>query len=280
MGEISNWEDLLWGFVLAFIGRDLQHFNEEKQSFEEVMNKFHQRMEKRDHEVSKRSEVAARDGPMAERRQVDKEISTYFEEYDLNPSPNAVKVLRKTIIAPLDQPPEQFRGVLEEILEKTPFREINTVEAATIQDMENIKQNKIQSLEADDVFEAILKETSSPVSYSSENTVTKGDLSDHFPNEAQNNTTQALRSFGKRYEHQLWPQEKILEKTDGGWRLTSYGALLAYCLKTKSQDTEWMYDPYLIADGGMEELRQHTIPVLEEFFDEEYDTYWAYLYGS
>lgn len=276
----SQWEDLVWGFALAYLGRADNYLEKEEQSLEELIEHLRKRMADRIDEQSGKVNEAAENDWIEAQAKTEEAISEQIVEYDLEPTPGAVRVLREQVPTDPIQSPDNFQQLFEELLEKTPFEEINTVESAANQDIDYIEVSAPQSVAADKVFEVIINKISRATTYQSDKTVTKEEIGDQLPEENQKNTTQVLRSFGKQYDHHRWPERKILEERDGGWGLTNYGSLISYSYFERQKSTVWMYDPYLHAERGMTELKEFTIPALEEFFDDYYDPYWAYFYGS
>lgn len=276
----SQWEDLLWGVALAFLGREHGQITQEEQIFDDLIAHLQRRMDERRAALSEEERDAVDQRRTNERSEVVEAISNQLTDFDLNPSPGAIRVIRKQISQDPIQEPEKFNCLVEELLDKTPFEEINTIESAIQQDIEHIENGEIQGVDAEKIFRAVVDAISSRTAYNTNKRIDRKELAEKLPGESQKNTTQALRALGKRYDHHLWPTKKIATQSEEGWGLTDYGELIAYCYFRKEGDTLWMYDPYLYAENGIEELEELTTPVIEEFFDDHYDPYWAYFYGT
>lgn len=264
----SDWKDIVWGFLLAFIGEERSQIPREKEKFESFVSECRSRLERRDNSILTEKELM---NASEERLNSINRFEEPIKECGLKPTPGIIYYLQKG--ASFESHSERVKYVKAQI-RFTPIREINQLDKHLRRDLDNIANKLVSGVEVEGVFRTFVEETGSPTSYTcpSQGLDKESVYRSLEQSIEQKSSTQAIKALAKKYDYG-WPAYPIVQKRKGEWRFTKYGSLLAYCKRDKHSSTTWMYQPWE-PEGDSSGWKQYIIPALNEVFNGDYDTQW------
>jgi hypothetical protein len=291
--------DLIWGFLLAFIGQSKSEIDREQDILDDVIQEMTDRHESRREDVERTpdpSEILEHDQEYRDR------IATAIEEAGFEPHPVLVEEVRYHTpdLEHAQHHKGQAQQVLSDIVETVPLREIEALYTRITSDLETIEARSVRGIDsAQIVIEKLQRSEAQADTDSSE---AGGENQEESSTDSQDDSapdrkdptrpsswvksrksaaiakdlgidTSVVQAVINRLADgrgtELWTTTPVLESKEKEgdtkyWDLTPYGVLLAYVLLRKDSDPELLYWFAL----GPEELslyeRQMVIETLKE----------------
>ncbi|EMA23803.1 hypothetical protein [Haloarcula marismortui] len=262
---------LVLGFISAFVENGAQD-SQPKISFDEFIDFLSEKSKER---KKGRDLDNGPDIVYQNHNQHIEAISEILSTYNLTPDQMMSEALWNGIeYSPIEEE-EEFCDKLEILLAESPLRQVNELQVAIASDTDNIFNKEISGVDAQEIFETVLKETRAPLTYSSSSCIGRQKVRQKLNQSiSQKSCTTAIRHFGGRYERINWPTFPIFSKKERGWTVTAYGSLLAYCKYQKNGSANWLYRPWGFPDHKIPNWSEYVLPALRETGDAHYDTQW------
>ena len=264
---------LLWGIIVALIGKEAEQHPDQKSSFSPLQNFIQERIDKRHKRMKQVQEYEQKaDKAFEIRIQRINYIHDILIEYGLDPNPGINRALFRGIDANPIESTEVFCRELECLLNDTPLEQTNKLERSVNSDLDAVLNKNIQGVSAQAVFEAvIIKSTDGDIS-SGSNPINRTEIERYLDNGIDKRSfTRVLKFLADKYDRYQWPRYPVITKSESGWEASQYGILLEYCDNGPHPGTTWMYKPWIFPEYATDGWKEYVLSAINETSFEEHD---------
>lgn len=262
--------DLIWGFILAFIGQSRREIEKERELLDQIITEMNDRHESREKEADLILDLQE---IMEQRTEEYRMTAEAIEEMGIEPHPIVVEeVLYHQTEFGDDE--NLHKGNAQKTLSKiedvVPLRVIDNLYSRLTVDIPTIQNKTTQEIESlDRVIEAFevaqSDEDSSANNRLSVGSKTIGDVISNV-NVRMAAMTHVLNRLSDGEGGELWTTTPIVvQKENGNWQLTAYGTLLLHIMKNHQGDPSAVYRFAI----GPEEISLQDRKLILEVLEEE-----------
>lgn len=262
--EKDNLAELVWGFILAFVGQPRVDVPEkETELFDTLLSELEEL--EREREKIAKQEKKAEESYKSEYRNMetsDDEMSSVakgISDTGISPSKVLEQEVKHHLMRLGVEDPEHYRGaaeaVTEDIMEITPLEEVDKIKSHIQEDLTEIESHSWKEI---DSVESVLSEgwaiygkdmnseDGPHEECSSKFSFLTDEVNKNMDGASLGSISYILNCLTEGKSDELWTNNPIIEFKGKGqrgneWEFTEYGALFTYACVEKDDDPEWIH---------------------------------------